>query len=216
MLSMLLLYGTTGFALVFLQLFFWLPAPYQSLNVASPVEVANKSSEADREKNIEGKSSDPLAGLERVTRRIRPGDTLGKLLKTFGLSGQEEHFWIRSIRKHFSPRRLRPGREIYFYLGDKEPDPSKGSGKKQLKALAMEQDDDWVLTWILGEQQISFRKYERPYEIEIKTIGGTITDSLYENGRRLGLPPEVISQLVDIYGWEVNFQAVAIGAEGIS
>jgi murein DD-endopeptidase MepM/ murein hydrolase activator NlpD len=203
---MMVLNGISGFALLFLQHLLWVPAPIQSLNVTSPITVANEVTGANGGKTAEEKNSDPLLGLERITHRIRPGDTLGKLFKPFGLTRQEELLWVRSIRKHFSPKRLRPGRGIYFYLDDKEPVQQEGNIKKQLKALEVEQDDDWLLTWVLGELEISFRKHERPYEIETQTIGGPITDSLYESGTRLGLSPKIVSQFADIYGWDVNFQ----------
>lgn len=202
---MMILYGTSGFFLLFLHLLFWLPLSTNSLHAKAFVRHGNNHNVGE-EKTAKEKTADPLEDLERITHRIRRGDTLGRLLRPFGLSGEEKQFWVRSIRKHFSPRRLRPGREIYFYFSENGHRQPGNNGKKQLKALALELDEDWVLTWELEEQKISFRKYERPFEIEIKVVGGTITDSLYKSGARIGLHPKVLSQFVDIFGWDVNFQ----------
>jgi len=147
-----------------------------------------------------------LDGLKRVTHRIRRGDTLEKLFKSFGLSREEKQTWFRSIRKHYSPKRLRTGREIYFFFsnnGSIRPGKNKAG---HLKILELDLNKDWILTWERGNQGIVFRKRERPYQTEVRTIGGTITDSIYWNGVRLGLHPTVISQFIDIFGWDVNFQ----------
>jgi len=200
---MMVLYGTSGFFFLFLHLLIWLPTPTSSLHATSLTRPAENG---EKDKVSRQKERASLGGLERISHRIRRGDTLGKLLKPFNLSGEEKQFWVRSIRKHFSPRRLRLGREIYFYFSEKGHSLPVENGNKHLRALAMELDDDWILTWELGEQEISFRKYERPYEIELETTAGTITDTLYESGSRLGLHPKIISQFVDIFGWDINFQ----------
>jgi len=161
-------------------------------------------SPALRDQDRRPEASDALEG---VTHRIRRGDTLAKLLRPYGLSGEERKLWFRSIRKHYSPRRLRTGREIYFCFIKNGPRRSGENAERHLKALEIDLNEDWVLTWERQDQGIVFRKREKPYETEFKTVAGTITDSLYDNGVRLGLPPTVISQFVDIFAWDVNFQA---------
>ncbi|MFQ5835665.1 MAG: hypothetical protein ACE5HR_07060, partial [bacterium] len=126
-------------------------------------------------------------------------------MKPFGLSREEKQSWFRSIRKHYSPKRLRTGREIYFFFS-KDGSTRPGENRaRHLKALELDLNKDWILTWERGKQGIVFRKREKPYQTEVRTIGGTITDSVYGNGVRLGLHPTVISQFVDIFGWDVNF-----------
>jgi murein DD-endopeptidase MepM/ murein hydrolase activator NlpD len=147
-----------------------------------------------------------LDGLEQVTHRFRRGDTLGKLFKPFGLSREEKQSWFRSFRKYYSPKRLRKGREIKFFFSKNGSDRAGENNAKHLKALELDLNEDWVLIWERGNHGIVFSKRERPYETEIRTMGGTITDSVYGNGIRLGLNPTVISQFVDIFGWDVNFR----------
>ena len=126
-------------------------------------------------------------------------------MKPFELSREEKQIWFRSIRKHFSPKRLRMGREIYFYFSKNDSARPGENKARDLKALELNLNDDWVLTWERRDQGIVFRKRERPYETEVKAGSGTITNSLYESGVRLGIHPAVISQFVDIFAWEVNF-----------
>ncbi len=194
--------GIIAFLLVLFQSLLW-PVTMTLPSGLTPLrQPARDSKEKKRAKLPPIGSFD---GLERVTHRIRRGDTLEKLFKPFGLSREEKQTWFHSIRKHYSPKRLRTGREIYFFFsknGSIRPGELKA---RHLKALELDLNKDWILTWERGNQGIVFRKRERPYEIEVRTIGGTITDSVYRNGVRLGLHPTVISQFVDIFGWDVNF-----------
>jgi murein DD-endopeptidase MepM/ murein hydrolase activator NlpD len=211
---MMALIGNSGILLLVFHFLVWLPTPINPLHATS---LGLSNGNGAKQESAENGKTHSLNGFERVTHRIRRGDTLGKLLRPYGLSGKEQENWVRSIRKQYSPRRLRPGQEIYFYFstnghannGHTQPGENgngQSNGKRHLRALALELDEDWVLNWELQDQGIVFRKVQRPYEVEVKAAAGSITDTLYESGERLGLHPEVLSQFVDIFGWEVNFQ----------
>jgi len=216
---MMALIGNSGIFFLVFHFLVWLPTPINSLYSTS---LGPSNGNGAKEESAANGEAHSLNGFKRVTHRIRRGDTLGKLLRPYGLSGKEQENWVRSIRKQYSPRRLRPGQEIYFYFstnghtnnghsnnGHTQPGKngkSQSNGNRHLRALALELNEDWVLNWELGDQGIVFRKEQRPYEVEVKTVAGTITDTLYESGQRLGLHLEVLSQFVDIFGWDVNFQ----------
>ncbi len=199
----LVFHGTVTFLFGLSLLLLW-PVALIIPSVATSVRKPAKAAKEQMRSELPPVES--LDSLERVTHRIRRGDTLGKLLKPFGLSKEEKQSWIRSIRKHYSPKRLRTGGEIYFFF-TKNGSNQEGEDKtKHLKALELDLNEDWALTWERKNQGIVFRKRERPYEIKVRTSGGTITESFYRNGIRLGLHPTVISQFVDIFAWNVNFR----------
>ncbi|MEE9143581.1 MAG: hypothetical protein V3U06_02285, partial [Candidatus Binatia bacterium] len=154
-------------------------------------------------------SDKSLDRLERVAHRVRRGDTFGKLLRRFGLSAEESHLWIRSIRKHFSPKRLHVGKSINLYFAqDNSNLPGENREKrrkKHLKTLEIELNPLWTLTWERNDQTIVYRKREIAYEVEVKTVIGTIHSSFHEDGIRAGLNRAVISKFVDIFAWDVNF-----------
>jgi murein DD-endopeptidase MepM/ murein hydrolase activator NlpD len=144
-----------------------------------------------------------LDSLRRVTHRARPGDTLAKLLSRFGLSKDERLMWLRSIQKHRSMKGLRPGQVMHFYFT--VPDRSQRGQKEHLKALEIELNEDSILTWEKGTKGIFFSKRERPYEVQLKTVGGVVESSLFEDGARAGLNQKLLSQLADIFSWEIDF-----------
>lgn len=56
------------------------------------------------------------------------------------------------------------------------------------------------------------RKITEPVNIEIVTFSGSVTSSLWESAMKAQMDPDLISELADIFGWEVDFaRAVRIG-----
>lgn len=151
-------------------------------------------------------SLEGLESLQRVTHRTRPGDSIAKFLIGLGLSKSETHRWIRSIESHYAAKRLPVGKELHFYLGRFDAGVRAQAGWEKLKALEIDLDEDRVLTWEQGNQGIRFTRRERPYEIERKTVGGMMDRTFFSNGVRAGLEPALLSQLVDIFSWDIDFR----------
>lgn len=205
-----------GIFAFFFYLFLWLGIPLQPLG-AAPLELPGNGETPLEE--IVGAVNKPntrdllplqlalppleaLDSFERVTHRVRSGDTVAKLLLGFGLSLKERQLWIRSIEKHYPVRRLRIGSVLHFYVT--RPDSSRRR-RGDLKALEIEFDEDWIFTWEQGSRGIVFSRRERAYDIELKTVGGVVESSLFEDGARVGLNPSLLSQLADIFTWDVDF-----------
>ena len=140
-----------------------------------------------------------LRALKRISTTIAAGDTLTKVLVNYGVSLQDRKLWLQSIQKHLPLSAFRPGKEVQLYLTQ----PSKGRG--QLKAIEVEQNADSILTWERGMRGIVFSKREKPYDVEIKTAGGVVETTLLKDGARVGLNPGLLSQLADMFSWEVDF-----------
>lgn len=140
-----------------------------------------------------------LRALKRISYTISPGDTLTKVLLDYGVSLQDRKLWLQSIQKHLPLTAFRPGKEVQLYLTQ----PQKGRG--QLKAIEVEQNADSILTWERGTRGIVFSKREKPYDVEIKTAGGVVETNLLTDGARVGLNAGLLSQLTDIFSWEVDF-----------
>ncbi len=143
--------------------------------------------------------------LRHVAHRARRGDTLAKLFGRFGLPEREKSLWLYSVQKSHPIKGILAGKEVHFYFTKVAHGRRGQSEKEQLKALEIELNDDWSLTWEKGNQGIVFSKREKPYDVEVKTVQGVVENSFFEDGRRAGLHQDLISQLVDIFGWEIDF-----------
>ena len=146
-----------------------------------------------------------LEGLRHVTLKSKAGDTLTSLFSQFGLSYGERQQWLRSVQKYFPGKSLRPGKEMHFYLGQTQSPLTGLTGKEHLQAFEIELDQDWKLTWEKGSKGIQFRKREQFYEVELKSAVSTVEGSSLDGGLEPRLQPVLVSQLADIFNWEVDF-----------
>ncbi len=146
-----------------------------------------------------------LSTLRHVSHLARPGDSLTRLFIKFGLKEPERQLWLQSIQKSHPIKGLRPGQEMHFYFAKPEPSANRLRGQETLKALEIELNEDWILTWEKGRKEIVFSKREKPYDVELKTAGGVVESSLPEEALKAGLDPSLISQLADIFSWEIDF-----------
>jgi len=150
-----------------------------------------------------------LATLERITKQIKAGNTLLGLFKPYGLDQDDEQAWLSAIQRNYIATKLQLGStvQLYFAKAKDNPEEENPVALDRLKAFEIELSGDRILTWYRSEHDILFYKSEPPYDIEIKAVAGEITTgSLYDTAARVGLHPAVITQLVDIFGWDINFE----------
>ena len=148
--------------------------------------------------------NNPLEMRQHVIHRIRSGDTLPKILNRFNLTASEKQMWGHAIRLHFRLGTLKPGREVHFYFS--EPSINGNKGGKSLAALELDYNDTIDLTWERSGQSILFQRREKPFEIELKTATAMVDDSLYTAGQRAGIHSSLLSQLADIFTWDVDLE----------
>ena len=148
-----------------------------------------------------------LGTLKRISYKIQPGDTLGSLFVRYGVSLQERKLWIQAIQKQLPLSSFRPGKEVQLYLTRASATSPSQKGKEQLKAVEVEQNEDSILTWEKGTKGIVFSKREKPYDVELKTAGGVVETTLFEDGARVGLSSTLLSQFADLFSWEIDFDS---------
>jgi murein DD-endopeptidase MepM/ murein hydrolase activator NlpD len=146
-----------------------------------------------------------LSALRRISYKIQSGDTLGSLFVRYGVSLQERKLWLLAIQKQLPLSSFRPGKEVQLYLTRAPSSSQSQKGKEQLKAVEVEQNEDSILTWEKGTKGIVFSKREKPYDVELKTAGGVVETTLFEDGGRVGLSSPLLSQLADLFSWELDF-----------
>jgi len=89
---------------------------------------------------------------------------------------------------------LKPGQEIRFLLDD-----------GQFEALQYDIDlTDTLYIKKLGDIY-SAEMLETELETRVKTASGTIRDSLFLTGINAGLSDNMIMQLINLYGWDIDF-----------
>lgn len=144
-----------------------------------------------------------LESAERVTHRLKLGQHLWGVLRKYETNDKERRLWLTALQQQRHVRRLRAGSNINLYF--KTPGSSNGAGN--LQALEIVLRSDLRLTWYRSKQGILFYKDEIPYQQEVRSVSGGVTEgSLYGSAKRAGINIAVISRMVDIFAWDINFQ----------
>jgi murein DD-endopeptidase MepM/ murein hydrolase activator NlpD len=157
-------------------------------------------------KEPETSPAEPLEMRDHVVHRAGPGETLLGLINRFRLPLSEKQLWTSTVKTNFGPQRLPLGNEVDFYF-TKPSNRGRGRGAlSQLKALELDYNDAWSLTWEKGPKGILFQKREKPYDVELKTASAVIDHSLFEDGQKAGIQPTLLSQLADIFTWDVDLE----------
>ena len=153
---------------------------------------------------------DPLERRQHVLHRVRPGDTFSEILGRYHLPEAEKQLWLRSLTREHAGRRLPTGRDVHLYFAKPTLIRSRPGTPGQLKALELDQDDAFTLTWEKGIRGILFQRREKPYDVEIKTVSGEVDSSLFEDGRKAGVHPVLLSQLAEIFTWDIDLQKAVV------
>jgi murein DD-endopeptidase MepM/ murein hydrolase activator NlpD len=152
---------------------------------------------------------DPFEKREHMVHRVRPGESFADILSRYGLPATEKQLWVRSLMRDSGRRPLPVGREIHLYFAQPTLTRSKRGVPGQLKALEFDHDEAYTLAWEKNIKGILFQRREKPFDVEVKSIAGEVETSLFEDGRKAGVHPTLLSQLADIFTWDVDMEKAA-------
>lgn len=168
-------------------------------NLKAQIAAAAASSRPTELVTSSGMASRALpTELREVREVVRRGDTLGGVLRRVGLSSSEVTRWSETAHRHVSLSRLQAGHRFTFLVP---------SGTDRLAGLQYEVSPESTLVMREDGSDITAQLERLPRSTEVRVVSGTIESSLYAAATRRGVPDSVISGMVDIFGWEVDFSS---------
>jgi murein DD-endopeptidase MepM/ murein hydrolase activator NlpD len=147
--------------------------------------------------NVETRASARLAATPIEEHlHVQRGDTLGAILGARGVGPREAHAWITAAVGVYDVRRLRPTRGITLRFD---------RATHVLQAIRYEIDDRSLLVLEReADGHIRAARAALPYFTEVKGVAGRIERGLREDAGDSGIPPRIVSQLADIFGWDLD------------
>lgn len=127
--------------------------------------------------------------------RVRRGDTLAGILEGLGLNHAEVQQLIGAHPEAKSMYRLRAGQELRVAVG------VDGS----LRRLDFPLSENESLRFERGAAGFEGFKDVRRYDSRYAYVAGGIESSLFLDGQAAGLSDTLIMQMVDIFGWDIDF-----------
>ena len=134
--------------------------------------------------------------------RVERGDTFKAVLLRAGVVPEDADRAIQALAKVYDPRRLQPGIEIFLQL-----QPQRKNRPPSLLSIDFVADTDTDVS-VLRESDGTYtaKTYQRTLTPRLAYGRGTIESSLYEAGQDAGVSSAVLSNLVNLYSFDVDFQ----------
>ena len=134
-------------------------------------------------------------GARWIEEQVKKGDSLSRIFSRLGLSAGLLQRIINSSQEAKQLARIRPGQFLKVKLDQ----------DGNLLALIHERSAIESLQVLPQGDGFETRTIERGLERRVAEATGTITSSLYEGARRAGLSDELIMELANIFGWDIDF-----------
>ena len=141
-----------------------------------------------------------------VTYRVRPGETLSTVLIRHNVSKAESLLWARTMTRNVGNEALPAGKEAHLFFSKSFLRGRSSATRGQLKAVEIDQNDSVTLTLEKGIRGIFVQRRDKPYDVELKTVSAAIENSLFDDGRKAGIHPALLSQLADLFTWDIDLE----------
>lgn len=126
---------------------------------------------------------------------VKSGDSLYLIFKRLGLPQRDLALMTGSKPLKKKLTRLAPHQEIEFYV----------DAESRLTRLVHRLDEIRSLHVFRSGDTFVFEEVVEPPEVAVASAAGIIDSSLFEAGQLAGLSDNIIMQMADIFGWDVDF-----------
>ena len=139
--------------------------------------------------------------LQTTRHMVRPGETLGGILKASGLPTRERARWYSAVRQVADEVSLLPEHLLTLQF----------DRSRQLMVLSYDLDEQSRVVVERGGKSLQARTEPIDVRVTVVSAQGVIEKNLHRAAMRAGIPDRVISQMADILGWEFDFRRVRRG-----
>lgn len=166
-----------------------------------PLEPSLAEPRAPREQSAQLAVAPPV---RQVIHRVRPGETMSAVLGSVGVAPKEVDEWLRATRRVYNLNRIYVGQALSFSIEEQS---------SALVQLSLEIDPRTRLVGRRTPNGVLVAEEPIPHTRRLRIVGGDITRTLYAAALDLNIPEQVISDMAEILGWEINFTTdLRIGA----
>ncbi len=134
--------------------------------------------------------------------KIERGDTLTQMLTEVGVSHDEALEVVESLRKVHNPRRLTTGGTVAVKLDPSKQDPARPTVRELKLSVSAAKS---VKVTRKGDDFVS-ETVNAPLVKAMARGGGVITSSLYQTGANAGIPTPVMTEVIQAFSHDVDFQ----------
>lgn len=132
---------------------------------------------------------------KRTVIEVARGDSLFRIFKQRGYSLNTLQAIVDSDKRNRRLRALRPGQRLEVYRGS----------DTRINAVVYHASPSRIVKFSRSGEQFRASERTRQLERRVVTASGTIKSSLYGAAAKAGLPDGIAADLVEIFGWDIDF-----------
>ena len=178
------------------------PAPQPQEASATQATEQQAASETATEEAAAGSAGAIEEGLASAIEedrwretKIRKGDSISLLFSRLELPASLLHRIVNSSDEAARLAHIRPGQVLRVKLNSDD----------QFEQLILERNTLQSLQIIASEKGFEATLTSKPIEARSTQVSGIINGSFYGSAKRLGLSDAAIMELVEIFGWDIDF-----------
>ena len=166
--------------------------------VVAATTWTNPAESSLRPGTADGTASSPNARVSIVKHPIAVGECFGEILTGYGVPPSEVQRWYQAARAKLDLRRVLAGRLLTLGF----------VGNQQLDALRYDIDDTQQLV-VKRTDGGNLRVTTEASPAHVRVVGarGTVQRTFYAAAQRSGVPDSIISSIVDLLAWKVDFNS---------
>jgi murein DD-endopeptidase MepM/ murein hydrolase activator NlpD len=151
--------------------------------------------------NTTAASKSAMSMTENVT--IDKGDTLDQVFESFGVPKSLSVEAVNSLKGIFSPRQFKIGQQITMLFK-----PSQDGSTRQFRGYRFEADPlrDVIVLDDGGKGLFDATVVNKELKNVVTAKQGRITGSLVGAAARAGVPYSIVSQMIKVYSYNIDFQ----------
>ena len=134
--------------------------------------------------------------------KIRRNQNLSDILSSYNISPEVIHELAKKSRQVFDLRKIGINKKYTLIC--------QSDSLNTAKCLIYEPNPLEYIVFDLNDTLRVYRELRKVDSLE-RTIGGYITTSLYQDMVDMGASPQLVNDLVDVFGWQVDFFRVQKG-----
>ena len=137
-----------------------------------------------------------INNLQEIVFEVKKNQTFSKIVSKYLSSDKVVFNVVNEIEKTFDLRKLKAGIKIHFY---------QDQASKKLVKIIIPIENDINLNVFIAEN-ISVEKKYLKTKIESHSKEYLITNSLYSDGIKNNIPIEILTKLIRLYSFDLDFQ----------
>lgn len=150
---------------------------------------------------------DELASLHEIPEfrdidhRFKPGETFAQVLGDNGVSNTNAAAWIKAASRIYALSQIRDGQTLTMRVDVSASDLVSMKLDMDVASYLVARRKDGVV--VAERESVEFGRVRRVVE-------GTIESSFYASAARADVPDEIIAEVAEVLGWELDFEKLPI------